>query len=99
MADLLIRNIDARLKRQIEERARKNRKSLSDEAKALIRKGLNEPGDQRKLGTELFNLVRPEDRGDDLVFEYSEPVSRPPDFECSMSCLRRFGHNRINYLT
>ena len=78
MTDLLIRNIDPRLKRLIEKRARQNGKSLSEEAKILIRKGL---GDDRKLGTEMVNLVRPEDRGDDLVFEYSEPISRPPDFE------------------
>jgi antitoxin FitA len=81
MADLLIRNIEPELKRLIEERALKNRKSLSDEAKALIRKGLNESGEQRKLGTELFNLVPPEHRGDDLIFEIPGVAREPPDFE------------------
>jgi plasmid stability protein len=81
MADLLIRNIEPELKRLIEERALKNQKSLSDEAKALIRKGLDQPSDQRKLGTEMFNLVKPEHRGDDLIFEFRGEVREPPDFE------------------
>jgi plasmid stability protein len=81
MADLLIRNVDRRLKREIEERARAHGHSLSDEAKMLIRKALVEVPDNRKLGTEMFEMVRPEDRGDDLVFEVPADVSRPPDFE------------------
>jgi plasmid stability protein len=85
MADLLIRNVEAELKRQIEERARVHRRSLSAETKLLIRKGLVEPAretnDERKLGTAMLELVRPEDRGDDLVFEIPGELSRPPDFE------------------
>lgn len=85
MADLLIRNVEAELKRQIEERARVHRRSLSAEAKLLIRKALTEPArepnDERKLGTAMLELVRPEDRGDDLVFEIPGGLSRPPEFE------------------
>ena len=81
MTDLLIRDIDAEMKRQIEERANTHRRSLSDEAKALIRKGLAGQEEELKLGTALCNLVAPEDRGDDLVFEFPEPVRPPPDFE------------------
>jgi plasmid stability protein len=85
MPDLLIRNVEPELKRQIEDRAQVHRRSLSDEAKLLIRKGLlepnTEPADNRKLGTAMMELVRPEDRGDDLVFEVFGEVSRPPDFE------------------
>jgi antitoxin FitA len=81
MSDLLIRGIEPQLKRKIEERARKSRQSLSETAKALLRKGLRESGEDRKLGTEMFNLVRPEDRGDDLVFEYRGDFPKPPDFE------------------
>jgi plasmid stability protein len=81
MADLLIRNISPQLKRQIEERARKNRHSLSDEAKSLIRKGLNDGTGRRKLGTELFNLLPAKYRGDDLVFEIAGPVREPPDLK------------------
>ncbi len=85
MADLLIRDVEPELKRQIEERARARRRSLSAEAKLLIRKGLLEAQpeltDERKLGTAMLELVRPEDRSDDLVFEIPGEVSKPPDFE------------------
>jgi hypothetical protein len=51
----------------------------------LIRKGLPSPSvadeDHRGLGTMMMELVRPEDRGDDLVFEYRGEFSKPPDFE------------------
>lgn len=80
MADLLIRNVEPVLRRRIEENARRNRHSLSDEAKALIRKALVGEQSQRRLGTELMNLVPPEYRGDDLVFERDEPAREPPDF-------------------
>ena len=81
MTDLLIRNIDAHLKRQLEESARNHRRSLSEEARILLKKALLEPSDQRKMGTALFKLVPQEYRGDDLVFEVPGDVSRPPDFE------------------
>jgi hypothetical protein len=29
----------------------------------------------------MYNLVRPEDRSDDYVFEIRGEVSKPPDFE------------------
>jgi hypothetical protein len=29
------------------------------------------------MGDWLFNLVRPQDRGDDLVFEYQDDVPKP----------------------
>jgi plasmid stability protein len=81
MADLLIRDIDTHLKRQIEERAQKHNQSLSDEAKSLIRRALNESKQDRKLGSEMFDSILPEDRGDDLVFEYRGNFPKPPDFE------------------
>jgi plasmid stability protein len=85
MADLLIRNVESELKRQIEERAQAHRRSLSDEAKLLIRRGLLEakvaPAGDRKLGTAMLELVRPEDRGDDLIFELPGEIRNPPDFE------------------
>ena len=81
MSDLLIRNVEPRLKREIETRARKHGRSLAEEAKALLRQALLVPEDNRKLGTLMYNLVPPEARGDDLVFEVPEEVSAPPDFE------------------
>jgi hypothetical protein len=80
MSDLLVRNIPPRMKRQIKERARAHRRSMSEEAQALIQKGLNAPEPELKMGTWLYSLVRPEDRGDDLVFEYRGDLPKPPDF-------------------
>ena len=81
MTDLLIRNIEPHLKRQLEERAHKHKRSLTEEAKALLRLALAAPEDNRKLGTLMYNLVRPEDRSDDYVFEIRGEVSKPPEFE------------------
>lgn len=81
MSDLLIRNLTPALRKEIQERARKNHHSLSDEAKSLIRKGLTARETAGRLGTRLFSMVREEDRGDDLVFEVPGDVSEPPNFE------------------
>jgi antitoxin FitA len=86
MPDLLIRNIDHALKQQIERRARAHHRSLSQEAKLLIRRGLLEPAEKAAterfgLGTAIVESVRPEDRSDDLVFEVYGEVSTPPDFK------------------
>lgn len=81
MTDLLIRNIGPRLKRQIEESARKNKHSLSQEAKELLRRGLASTDHPKKLGTWLFDLVPDEYRGEDLVFEYRGDFPKPPDLE------------------
>jgi plasmid stability protein len=81
MADLLIRNIEPGLKMQIKEKARKHGRSLSHEAKELLRRAVAVPEDSRKLGTLMFESIRPEDRGDDLVFEYKGDFSEPPDFK------------------
>jgi plasmid stability protein len=78
MTDLLIRDIDHDLMILIEQRARTNNRNVSEEAEALIRAGIGVPEDGRKMGTWMRSLVLPEDRGDDLVFEY--PGSPPPDF-------------------
>jgi len=81
MADLLIRDIEMPLKRRLEESARKNNRSLSDEAKLLLQRALASEIDDRKLGTLMSQLLAPEDRRDDFAFEISGDVSRPPDFE------------------
>jgi hypothetical protein len=83
MSDMLVRNVDASLRRRIKESARRNQKSLSDEVKDLVRRGLDTTPPQRKhipegtLGTYLYSLVPEEFRGDDLIFEieeYQKPV-------------------------
>jgi hypothetical protein len=81
MADLLIQDIDPELYTLLEGRARINGRSLLEEAEWLIRKGLTSPDSRIKMGTWMANLVPPEDRGDDLVFEVRGPESPPPDFD------------------
>jgi hypothetical protein len=81
MADLLVRDIEPALRREIKERARRHGRSLSAEVKALIRSGLAvSPASPDKFGDWLFSLVPQEARDDDLVFEIDD---RPqaPDFE------------------
>ena len=81
MSDLLIRKVTPHMKRRLRERARSHGRSLSEEAKCLLDEALQKPVEDRKLGTELFNLIRPEHRGDDLTFECPTPARQPPDFE------------------
>jgi plasmid stability protein len=83
MSDLLIRNMTSGMKRQIQERARIHRRSLSEEAKLLLHKALATPELEleQNMGDWLTGLVRSEDRGDDLVFEYRGNFPKPPDFE------------------
>ena len=81
MSDLLIRNMAPRMKRQIKERARARGRSMSEEAQALIQKGLSTPEPEIKMGTFLSSLLEDKYRGDDLVFERNDLVSPPPNFE------------------
>lgn len=81
MTDLLIRKIDPKLKEALEQRARAHGRSLSDEAKAVLNSALRRTEPPKKMGTWLFNLVPPEYRGDDLVFERNDLVKPPPSFE------------------
>jgi plasmid stability protein len=80
VSDLLIRNVPARVKRQLQERARANGRSLSEEAKLLLCKGLSASEPEVNLWDRMRNLVPPEYRGDDLIFEFPDQAPKPPDF-------------------
>ena len=80
MSDLLIRNIDPKLKRRLEARARKSGRSLSEEAKTLISKALAETSLRRGLGTELAERFRAVGTLE-LELPSDEPPRPPPDFE------------------
>jgi antitoxin FitA len=80
MANLLIRDIDPTLKRQLAERARAHRRSLSDEAKTLIRRGLAARPREAGIGGRLFSMLPDEWRGDDLVFELPRDMPEPAEF-------------------
>jgi plasmid stability protein len=80
MSDLLIRDIDPKVKRRLEARARRSGRSLSDEAKDLISRALAEAQSGRGLGStlvELFRSIGPIE----LEERRPEPPRRPPDFE------------------
>jgi antitoxin FitA len=81
MSDLLIRGIDPELKRRLEESARKHDRSLSEEAKALLQQALAMQSGERKLGTLMRQLLPPESRSNDYVFEIPGEAGPPPDFE------------------
>ena len=81
MPDLLVRDISQELERRIKESARRHKRSLSAEAKALIQRGLVGPEPPEKLGTFLFSLLEDQYREDDLVFERNDLVRPPPNFE------------------
>jgi plasmid stability protein len=81
MANLLVRDIDPALERRIKENARKNKRSLSAEVKALIQQGLTAPEPPQKMGTFLFSLLEDEYRGDDLVFERNDLAPPAPNFD------------------
>lgn len=80
MSDLLIRNIDRKLKRRLEARARRSGRSLSDEAKALITRAMAETEPARGLGTELVELFRSV-APVELEENRARLPRRPPDFE------------------
>jgi plasmid stability protein len=80
MTDLLIRDIDPNLKRRLEARARRNGRSLSEEAKNLISRALAESQPGRGLGStlvELFKSVGPIE----IEERRAETPRRPPNFE------------------
>jgi hypothetical protein len=80
MKYLLIQDIDPEFYRLLEERAWLNGRSLAEEVEWLMREGLASPNSKIRMGTWMSNLVPPEYRGDDLVFEARGPESPPPDF-------------------
>ena len=80
MTDLLIRDIDPKLKRELESLARTHGRSLSEEAKRILREGTAMTKPKKGLGTLLYEMVPDEVRGDDLVFEIPGVIV-PPDFE------------------
>jgi plasmid stability protein len=60
MVDLLIRNLEPQLERELRQRARASGKSLSEAAQDLLRKGLIAPRLEYGLGTKLRNMLGPD---------------------------------------
>ncbi len=85
MGDMLIRGIGPDLKRRLEESARRNGRSLSDEAIALMQRGFSvQSGRLEKAGDRLYGLVG-DVRFSDEEMKAIEDLRRetdraPPDF-------------------
>lgn len=85
MGDMLIRGINPELKRRLEESARLNRRSLSEEAVILIQKGFaTQRASTEKAGDRLYSLVGDDSFTEDEIQEITKSRSEadrgPPDF-------------------
>lgn len=72
MSDLLVRNLPDQLRADIRKAAGLSGRSLSDEAKHLIRKGLASPADVAEPGSSAWDTLRDAmgaDRLDDCEYE------------------------------
>jgi hypothetical protein len=79
MGDLLIRDIDEDLKRWITDRARASGRSLSAEARDVLRSVKDREMSGQAFLHGLLTLVEDRYKGDDLVFEIPYPLDEPPD--------------------
>jgi len=82
MSDILVRNIRPELKREIEERARRNKRSLSREIEALLQRSLAlSSSTEVGLGTQLSRLVPKEYWTEDFIQPRDDTERPPPDFK------------------
>jgi plasmid stability protein len=79
MVDLLIRNLNPDLERELRKRAAETGKSLSQTAQDVLRKKLIEPQNEYGLGTKLRNMLGP-DGFIDLEIPRDVEDRPPPDF-------------------
>ena len=81
MAQLVVRNLEDRVKTRLQRRARRNGRSMEEEVRDILRNAANEPEKAPVgLGTQIANMVR----GTGLEFEAKElrgfPV-KPASFD------------------
>jgi hypothetical protein len=82
VTDLLIHDLPPELARRIEERARANRRSVSEEAGALLQRALGgREGEKPGLGTWLSQLVAKDDWTDEFIQPRDNSERPPVDFE------------------
>jgi antitoxin FitA len=80
MASISIRNLDDALKDRLRVRAAKNRRSMENEVREILRTVLSEePLSEMDLATAIQRRVRPFE-GIDLEIPEREAIRRPPDF-------------------
>ncbi len=80
MTDLLVRNLDPLLRSELKARAARNRRSLGEEAKALMRQGLTVKEPEKGLGTLIHELFKGTGADDFVPPERTKDMKPPPDF-------------------
>jgi len=81
MAQILVRNLDDRLKARLQRRARRNGRSMEAEAREILRESLSKKEPQRGLGSEIVAMFSGSGLGlEEPILELrGYPVS-PPTF-------------------
>lgn len=88
MTDILVRDLDAQTKAQLQARAKRNGRSVSAEARSLLRAGVAAPEPKEGLGTQIAKRFAEagftDDEHRDLEVSLRElrnrPRRPPPDF-------------------
>lgn len=80
MAQLLVRNLEDRLKARLQRRARTHGRSMEEEAREILRHALREEEPVKGLGTDIAALFRGRGLEKDIV-EVRGHVARPATFE------------------
>ena len=68
MGQLIVRNLEDKVKLQLQRRAKRNGRSMEDEVRHILREAGNEKAPERKLGSEIVALFK----GQGLSFEIPE---------------------------
>ena len=80
MAQLLVRNLDDRLKARLQRRARMHGRSMGEEAREILRNALRDPEPMKGLGTEIAVLFRGRGLQEDIP-EVRGHAARPAIFK------------------
>jgi len=80
MASITIRRLDDAVKAKLRVRAAHNRRSMEEEAREILRAGLqSKPSARRNLAKSIRSYIEPLG-GVELALPPREPIRRPPEF-------------------
>lgn len=80
MAQLLVRNLEDRLKVRLQRRAKTHGRSMEEEAREILRNALRDEGPAAGLGTAIAELFRGRGLSEDID-EHRGHAATPADFE------------------
>lgn len=81
MATLTIRNLDEGLKTRLRVRAAERGHSMEEEAREILRTGLDRTSSKRENLADVFRRRFGAERGVELELPPREPMPKPPTFE------------------